>query len=342
VGAKLRLCAEPFVSRGTPDENESAHDFFTRRLGAEAVQWLVGPFISGIYGGDPKRLGARDAFFKMYNWEKEGGSLTLGAHRFMKAKRKERQARGYPCHQGLLSFKGGLGGLIAKLEAALGEDLHTSEGAEAIVKNGGEFVVTTARQRYTVEHVVVAVPPPEARTLLAPLSADMGELLGEVEMAPMALIHLALEGEEAARIPQAFGFLVPRNQNLRLLGCLFPSRMFPEHAPADQALLACYVGGVFDPAALELDDASLLDIVRTELGGLLGHELHPVFSRVRKVPTAIPQLTPGHRARMARLNELASQQGGLVLAGNYLTGVGVGDACDSGLRAAERLLKEGA
>lgn len=335
--AKLRLCAEPFV-RGAGTEDESAHAFFTRRLGPEAVTWLVGPFISGIYGGDPAQLGARDAFFKMWSWEREAGSMTLGARRYLKAKAEARKAHP-PVTKTLTSFQGGLGTLVDRLEEPLGAGLHTGEAAESLAREGGDYVVKTARGTYRAPHLIVAVPPHEAADLLEPLGAEAAAWLREVRLAPMALVHLALRGEDATRVPQAFGFLVPRGQGLRLLGCLFPSRMFPDRAPDDEVLLACYIGGVLDPAALDLPETELIELARTELSGVFGRDLAPVFANVRKVRRAIPQLTPGHRTRMASLQTWADAQGGLALAGNYLTGVGVSEAVDSGLRAAERLVE---
>lgn len=334
---KCRLCVEPFIARGG-SESESARAFFTRRLGKEAVDWLVGPFISGIYGGDPDQLGARDAFFKMWSWERESGSMIKGGRKYMKGKARERA--GLPKRHGLYSFTGGLGVLADGVAALLGESLHAGEPVLSVAKTPEGFVVKSAQREISAKRLVVAVPPKDAAALLAPGFAKLARELDEIVLSPMALVHLAVNGDDSRAIPDGFGFLVPRSQGLRTLGCLFASRMFPERAPQGHTLLAAYVGGMLDPGALALGEEELVELVRKELSGLLGRELSPCFAKVLKNAQAIPQLLPGHRARVERAKTLAGEVGGLYLAGNYLSGVGVNDAVESGFLAAEALLND--
>jgi len=51
AGGKLRLLAEPFVRRRSGAE-ESVAEFAGRRLGAQAMEKLIGPFLTGVYAGD--------------------------------------------------------------------------------------------------------------------------------------------------------------------------------------------------------------------------------------------------------------------------------------------------
>ncbi|CAG1001707.1 partial Protoporphyrinogen oxidase, partial [Myxococcaceae bacterium] len=48
---KLRLLREPFVARGDASR-ESVDEFVRRRLGDEALENLVAPFLTGVYAGD--------------------------------------------------------------------------------------------------------------------------------------------------------------------------------------------------------------------------------------------------------------------------------------------------
>ena len=63
---KLRLLAEPFIGRFKPEENnpseESFAHFVRRRLGPEVLESAAGPFVNGIYAGDPEALSVRHAF----------------------------------------------------------------------------------------------------------------------------------------------------------------------------------------------------------------------------------------------------------------------------------------
>ena len=67
-----------------------------RHFGAEAVDRLADPLLSGIYGGDAAQLSARTVLPRLVEMESEYGSLTRGmlaAHRKMRAKAKEPRRR---------------------------------------------------------------------------------------------------------------------------------------------------------------------------------------------------------------------------------------------------------
>ena len=62
VGTKLRLGRDAVGNSKPPEDDESVGDFVRRKFTAELLDRLVGPFISGIYAGDPERLSLRSAF----------------------------------------------------------------------------------------------------------------------------------------------------------------------------------------------------------------------------------------------------------------------------------------
>ena len=78
VAGKLRLFSE-FAVLGNAGAEDSVWDFAERRIGVEAARYLIAPFVSGVYAGDPQQLGARDAFPQMWQWEHDSGSLMIGA-----------------------------------------------------------------------------------------------------------------------------------------------------------------------------------------------------------------------------------------------------------------------
>lgn len=334
IGGKLRLMIEPFI-RGGASEEDTAEDFFRRRLGAEAVRWLIGPFVSGVYAGDPKELGARDAFPKMWSWERDAGSMIIGARRYMKEKAKR---PGYVKRRGLFTFKGGLCNLPDSLAADLGASVFTGEAARSLEKNADGWTVETESGKHEAGRIVLAVPPNTAAGLLGPVSQDAGDILAMMKMAPVAVLHLGIEDADAGFIPDAFGFLVPRGQGIRTLGVVFISKLYPDRAPEGRQLLTCFIGGVFDPEALLLPDRELLESVLDDLGAMLGRKPAVAFYKVLRHPHAIPQLTVGHLDRVEKLRGLIRQLGGMHLAGNYLTGVGMNDAVRSGRDAAEEVI----
>ena len=56
---KLRILAEPAVPVRRSDKEESVASFARRRIGSEAAERMVKPFVSGIYAGDAERLSVR-------------------------------------------------------------------------------------------------------------------------------------------------------------------------------------------------------------------------------------------------------------------------------------------
>ncbi len=327
--AKLTLATEPFrLAKGDP--SDSAATFFERRFGTEAARVIAGAFISGVYAGDPEQLSAAAAFPLFWGFEQEAGSMIRGALRY-----KRRQPKG-PKRKGLYSFDRGLGVLSKAAVQALGGRVSTGERVVSVVPSPHGYMVHTDRGTREARAVVLATPPGDAARILHDTDPRLADLLGGIPMAPIAVVHLGFS-RRCPDIPDGFGFLAPRGEGVRTLGVLFPSRLFPGRAPEGGDLLTAFVGGSTDPEALDLSDQDLVDLVQADLRHLTGHGETPDFTMVRRHPVAIPQMVHGHLERMAEVQERLGALPGMVLAGNYLHGVGLKDAVASGREAAQRL-----
>jgi oxygen-dependent protoporphyrinogen oxidase len=334
--SKLTLATEPFRrSRGNPDDTAST--FFERRFGQEAARVLAGAFISGVYAGDPEQLSAAAAFPLFWRFEQETGSMIRGALRHRRQRRRELARRGEAPRRGIFSLVNGLGQLTAALADALGDRCHLGAEVRSLKASTGGFEVTTDHSLVRARYVVIATQPQAAARVVATVDTDLAGLLDGVPMSPVAVVHLGYEHHLAA-VPNGFGFLAPRDEGVRTLGVLFPSRLFEGRAPGRGDLLTGFVGGAIDPGALELDDDELVGTVRGDLEALTGLDASPCFKRVRRYPRAIPQLVVGHLERLSTISTLLERHEGLFLAGNYLRGVGMKDAAASGLDAAASVL----
>jgi protoporphyrinogen/coproporphyrinogen III oxidase len=333
-GGKMELVTDRWhIKGGTPAD--TATDFFVRRFGSEGARVLAGAFISGVYAGDPDRLSAPAAFPLFWGFEQEAGSMIRGALRYMKRRKAERLAMGIRPgeRKGLYSFTRGLGQLTETLAGRLGTRIHTAEPVQGVAREGGGFTVRTALNRYPADRLVLAVPPDQAARLTREMDGELADSLASIPMAPVAVVYRGYD-RRAAGVPDGFGFLAPRNEGIRTLGVLFPSRLFAGRTHHGGDLLTGYVGGMFDPEALQLDDPSLEKIVGTDLTALTGSADRAAFVRVARHPGAIPQFTLGHLDRMTRIHQRLAGIPGLFLAGNYLKGVGMKDAVRSGFEAA--------
>lgn len=343
--AKLRLLREPWIAPMPSVElggrEESIAEFVRRRLGGAFLDYAVGPFVSGVYAGDPERLSTRWAVRKIWALEQEHGSLIRGAL----ALRKGPAPGG-----GMISFGDGLETLPRRLAAGIGAaaggggaGVHLDTRCTRIVRagggGGGGFRVETAGGAvFTAPRVIVTTPSDVTAGLLDDATAGASRALAEVPYAPVAVAALGFRRDDVAHPLDGFGFLAPRKESLRILGCLFPSSLFPGRAPDGHVALSAFAGGRTDPEVAGWDDQRLLDLVLGDLRRALGLRGDPVVARLRRWPRAIPQYEVGH----GRFVELAQriEQGlpGLELAGNFTGGVSVPDCIARGAAAAERVL----
>ena len=101
-------------------------------------------------------------------------------------------------------------------------------------------------------------------------------------------------------------------------------------------LLRGFLGSARDAGVLASTDAELAQVVRRELGLLLGLRGEPVLVRVYRWPGGTPQMEVGHLERMARIEARLADGPGLSLAGAGLRGAGLPDCIADGRAAAAR------
>jgi protoporphyrinogen/coproporphyrinogen III oxidase len=324
LAAKLRLLKEPWIPRPEGKPEESIADFVRRRLGAEFLDYAVGPFVSGVYAGDPERLSARWAVPRIHALERDHGSLIRGAL----AKRKSSPSS--PPAGGMITFREGMDALPRRLAQEIGKagDVRTGVSCRRVVRSGGRFAVETGAGTLTAERVVLAVPADVTARLLEDLTAGASRPFAEIPYAPVAVVSLGVRRADVAYPLDGFGFLVPRKEGLSLLGCLFPSTIFPGRAPEGHVALVAFLGGRTDPEITTRGargDDAVYATVREELGRAIGLSGEPVFHHVRRWPRAIPQYEIGHGRFVALAEEIERENPGLRISGNFLRGISVPD-----------------
>ena len=337
LGGKLRLMAEPFV-RGGAKPDDTAWEFFVRRFGLEAATYIMGPFVSGIYAGDARLLGARAAFPKFHGFEAESGSMIRGAFKYMLAKRRNRGGmKKHRMKGSLFSFYGGLGAITSELAARLNGRITTGVRVESVAYQEGAYTISSPGGQWRTRAVVSAVPPPVAAAILGGMVPGMAASLQAIPMSPVTLAHWSQPDEQHVA-PAGFGFLMPRLYPLRVLGTVFASQLFSSRAPAGQALFSSFYGGMTDPDVMRLSDNDMRALLLREHEEVFKTALRPPqMLKILRYPGAIPQLLPDHPERMAAIREQLGLFPGLFLAGNYLTGVGVEHAVASGYLAAHEV-----
>jgi oxygen-dependent protoporphyrinogen oxidase len=330
AGAKLRLLREPWIGRPPGGIEESIAQLVRRRLGTELLDYAVGPFVSGVYAGDPERLSARWAVPKIHALEREHGSLIRGAF----ARRK-----GSSPHGSMISFREGLEELPRRLAREI-RDVRTGVSARRVLRIENGFRVETSAGPVEAARVVLAVPADAAARLLEEATSGASRLLAELPYAAVAVISLGWRREDVGHPLDGFGFLAPRKEGLRLLGCLFPSGIFPGRAPEGYVALAAFGGGRTDPELAGWDEDRIAATAISELRGPLKLRGEPALRLVRRWPRAIPQYELGHGRFVERGREIERALPGLRLAGNFLGGISVPDCIRNATALAEGISEE--
>jgi oxygen-dependent protoporphyrinogen oxidase len=180
--AKLRILAELLARPRKRTNDLSLAAFGREHFGREFADYLLDPFISGIYAGDPEKLSARHAFPQLGKLESTYGSLVRGYVTLA----RERRARGEPPQQ-LISFAEGLQTLTDALALALPSHTVERHVKIAALIPGPPWEVTWQRdggaQTEEADAVVLALP---AAALAALRVADRQPLsmLAEIEHPP--------------------------------------------------------------------------------------------------------------------------------------------------------------
>jgi oxygen-dependent protoporphyrinogen oxidase len=96
---------------------------------------------------------------------------------------------------------------------------------------------------------------------------------------------------------------------------------------------------MLDPKVLDLDDGTIAERIKSELGPVLGITGEPLFSFVKRYPNALPQYYVGHLDLVRKIASGIRKLKGLEIAGSALGGVGIPDCINSGERAAEKAVE---
>jgi oxygen-dependent protoporphyrinogen oxidase len=335
--AKLRMTQELFHPPRAVDHDESVAAFVERHYGAEMVDRLADPLLSGVYGGEAANLSVRAVLPRFAEMERTHGSLG----RAMLAARKKTPAGPHkPAPPLFTSLKNGMQHLAETVVSGLAPTaLLTNAPVQALQREAGSWVVSAGMQSDEFDSVIIALPAPAAAQVLRIVSPELSAELGGIQYSSSITIALGYDRSVRQSLPPGFGFLVPRSEGKKLLAATFVHNKFPHRAPDDRALLRCFFAGNNAESVWPLADSQIIGIVRNELQQILGLRAEPLFARVYKWKSAMAQYGVGHLDRLDRIERFRQQLPGLGLAGNAYRGIGVPDCVRSGRDAAKALVE---
>jgi protoporphyrinogen/coproporphyrinogen III oxidase len=332
ASAMLKLMTEPLLKSVPSEEmdNLTVAEYFRKKLSQEWVDKLITPALSGIYAGDPEKMGFAATMPLLQDWETEMKSLLLGAvKKAFTPKVGSSAKRPYQ----LFSLPGGLQTLIKSLEQALpttSVSLQTQVDSLLFEDHVWTVKLKDSSQCLKARNVALACPAYVSAHLLRPLSADASQLLNQIPYAPLTVLHLGFEKEQFQLPVNGFGCLVPRKYTganpVSLLGCIFTSSLFPDRAPEHQNLFSCFIGGDLQPDDTNLPDEILINRTEQDISRLFYQpKALSSYQRLIRYPQAIPQYRPGHLGRLKQIDAALESIPGLHVLGNAYRGVSLND-----------------
>jgi protoporphyrinogen/coproporphyrinogen III oxidase len=337
VGAKLRVLVELMSSRRVRTTDLSVAAFARSHFGQEVLDYVVQPFVGGIYAGNAEKLSTRYAFPRLWQLEQTHGSLLRG----QLAAAKQRRARGEPASPPLISFRRGLQALPDALAVRLPPDAIVRQARVDGLVPGTRWQVIWHDGRITqfepFDAVVSALPAPAlAQLTIGPLAEKPLVSLESVAHPSVTSLFLGFQREQVRHPLAGFGVLVPAVEKRAVLGVIFSSSLFPGRAPPGHVALTVMLGGALRPDLALLPPEKLWSAVRGDLYDLLHVTGEPVFQRSTRWPQAIPQYQLGHERHFEAITACERANPGLFIGGNVRDGIALPSCVLGGLQLAER------
>jgi protoporphyrinogen/coproporphyrinogen III oxidase len=321
--AKLRAASEYFRGKSV-DKEESVYDFIARHFGREVADTFAEPAVVGITSGNAKELSVDALFPRFRKLEQEHGSLIKGLIALQKQSR-QKNAKGSGSR--LTSFKsGGMQRLTDAIESALSPNLRKGVKVVRLTKlPDGYAIVLNSGEVFQADQVVLATPAFVSAKLLEPLAPEASQLLATIPYADVAVFGLGFNRIDVPHDLEGFGFLTARGENVRVLGVLWSSAIFPDQAPQGHVMLRVICGGAVDREFINLTDEERLGSVKRDLRVTMGITAQPIFSETIVWRQGIPQYLIGHSKKIEAVTRALESVNNIYLTGNAFYGVGVND-----------------
>jgi oxygen-dependent protoporphyrinogen oxidase len=282
------------TARGSryPRPLESVEQWGTRVLGRRATRWLLGPTLQGMYAGDPACLSA---------------SLVFGA--------PERHARA--ARKGVVAPARGMQQLIDALERRL----RTREVS---------IRLNTPARLDGSTPAVICTSASDAAECLRNVAPGASQALSRIDMLPLVRITAFYPDEDAHH--RGRGILFPRGGDIRALGVLFNTNIFP-HREGQYSESWIY-GGAADRDVVDLSEADLAAVMDRDRQLLCGRCVPPATRLVHRWRAALPHYDLQLESVRACGFDLPK---GFFLVGNYVGGIGVSMLLEQAAAVAARV-----
>jgi oxygen-dependent protoporphyrinogen oxidase len=343
---KIRMGLEYFLPPRPSNGDESLAGFVRRRLGREALEKIADPLLAGIYAGSSHDLSLLATFPRLRELERTHGGLIRGALAQRRALRQASSTDGHCPTPLFMAPQGGMADIVEALSSHLDQVvLRLGQTVQRVTPHGdgasgaqGYVVHLGGATDLQADAVVFATPAPITASMVDGFHPKLAMALRTIPYVSSATISFAYRRGDVSHPLDGFGFLVGKREGRHIMAATWSSTKFSHRAPADAVLIRSFVGGSGREEMVGADDTALIQLVREELGAILGITTAPLLARVYRWERANPQYLVGHLERVDAMEQLLVPYPGLYLTGSAYRGVGVPDCIHQGVLTAERMM----
>ena len=309
--------------------DESAGSLVRRRLGDEALEYLVDPLLGGINAGDSDQLSIVSGVPQLALLRDRNPSLIGAAAETLESA---------PPNPGPV-FRSVSGGLSRMIETAA-DKLETGG---ASLHLGNRARLHRAEERWRVDDVdadAVIVTAPAFRTgeLVAPFAPAAADVLSQIQYSSVALTLLVLPAGTIDIDPTISGVLVPRVAGLHVTAVSFASHKWPDLASQGEQILRVSVGRRTHTTWQDLSDEELLAEIRSDLAEIFAADIPAGPAHVTRWNQSLPQYDVDHATKIRALDDATEGFAGLALTGAWRAGLGLPACAAAGKAAARKVL----
>jgi len=328
ISREALMCPQPAAR-----EDVAISDFVERHFGTEMLERVADPLLTGIYGGDVRKLSMRAVMPSLLEVEQHSGSLIRGLRR--RTKKTSRPAV-------FTSLRNGMHQLVEIAASELEHGaIHMHDEVKRVEYTNGKWRLQSSSGVQEFDQMIFASPAHTTARLLRPISRRLASLLGRIEYSSSITITMGYEpsGRDTKKLRalEGFGFLCPHGQGRRMLACTFVHNKFPQRVSDGHAVLRVFYGGTRDEGVLQLGDQEIARLASRELRAILRFRAQPQFVRVYRWPLAMPQYNVGHSDLIRQIEIEAAEFPGLLLTGSAFHGLGVSDCVRQGRETARQV-----
>lgn len=233
-----------FRIKRIPKEDESIYSFVERRLGRDIADYLISPMICGICAGNAKEISVNFLLKNAFEYEQKYGSISRGvivnllnrifnkkqdtksSNRIQETKKSiELVEKSKKEQWSIWSLEGGLEQLPKTLKNYLSMNsnvkINTNSVCEQITFKQGEVELLVDGKLENYCRVISSLPAKNLAPLLLKQHPQLSRELEAIPSATVAVVNLHYSGNILPL--EGFGFLVPPNENIPILGVIFDS-----------------------------------------------------------------------------------------------------------------------